>query len=74
MPISEELRMHIAQAYLKDRIDADYRYIVERLAEGTLYGEPIDPENHKQLVVAAYNLGQCERRFYSLANPKGEKP
>ena len=35
----------------------EYRRINDKIAGGRLYGQPIDPDDKRQMVVAAYHCG-----------------
>ena len=49
-------------ASLQPLIDEQYKRIADKLSGGLLCGQSIDPNDTKQMVVAAYYAGEAESR------------
>lgn len=46
-------------------IEHEYEKIIEKIKNSTIFGQPINVEDEKHLVVAAYFLGERERLLLS---------
>ena len=46
--------------YARSVIDSEYEKIIERMKLGKLFGYPIDFDDCKMLIVAAYHMAQSD--------------
>jgi hypothetical protein len=57
------LHMNSGDEYYDNVIKEQYKYIIDSIKDGRVFGEKIDFTNYAQVVVAAYYFGNAKRFF-----------